>query len=154
MGVSFIGDDRFVRRVRGMRKRGEDGIKKTVSVGVFSGTDLPVIAAANEFGAIAGNGAIIPARPFLRPAMQSSELRSFTRRAVAAYFRGETSRATMFSRIGAFAKALVQRNIGHNTPPPNAPSTVARKGFNRTLIDTGRLLRSIAWKVIDKLGIK
>ena len=31
--------------------------------------------------------------------------------------------------------------------PPNAPSTIAKKGFNKPLVDTGDMLRSTTYQV-------
>ena len=42
----------------------------------------------------------------------------------------------------------IQASILSNTPPPNKPSTIRRKGSSRTLIDTGLLLNSVQSEVI------
>jgi hypothetical protein len=40
-------------------------------------------------------------------------------------------------------KAVIKDEINSSMPPPNAPSTVKRKGHDRTLIDSKALLESI-----------
>jgi phage gpG-like protein len=37
---------------------------------------------------------------------------------------------------------------GEGIPPPNAPSTVRRKGSSRPLVDTGQLLNSLTYQVV------
>lgn len=38
---------------------------------------------------------------------------------------------------------------GDGVPPPNRPSTVAKKGSSRPLVDTGRLMNAVSYEVVD-----
>jgi hypothetical protein len=52
-----------------------------------------------------------------------------------------------YGRIGMVAVGDVQRRIVQRIPPPNAPSTIAKKGSDVPLIDTGRLRQSVDYTV-------
>ncbi len=158
------GFDSFEKKITDIARMSDDGVfnKKSVFVGVVGArdSDLVVIAASNEFGT-----ARIPSRPFMRNAMNDPRLSRFVGERMRALLRGKmlqdrppdfiggTGRSgadeqlLMLERIGAFMKGLVQRSIGSNTPPPNAPATIQRKKSSRTLINTGRLRQSIAWEI-------
>ena len=49
-------------------------------------------------------------------------------------------------QLGASLKARIQERIANRIPPPNAPSTVARKGSDVPLIDTGQSRASVDYK--------
>jgi hypothetical protein len=52
--------------------------------------------------------------------------------------------------MGSTLANAMKRKIvdGAGVPPPNAPSTVAKKGSSRPLVDTGRLVNAITWASI------
>ena len=50
-------------------------------------------------------------------------------------------------QIGLYLAAAVKKKIVSKIPPPNAPSTIARKGSSTPLVDTGQLLDSITHAV-------
>lgn len=50
--------------------------------------------------------------------------------------------------MGEGIKGQVVKAIMEFDDPPNAPSTIARKGFNKPLIDTSLMVRSIDYEVI------
>ena len=54
-----------------------------------------------------------------------------------------------YQKAGMVGAASVQKQFGV-IPPPNAPSTVARKGSSATLIDTGALRQAITYSVRKK----
>ena len=51
------------------------------------------------------------------------------------------------SVLGMALVGDVQQRIRNRIPPPNAPYTIARKGSDVPLIDTGRLRQSIDFVV-------
>ena len=67
----------------------------------------------------------------------------------AAIFAGRMDPRRGLELLGAFAAAEVKKTItaGAGVPPPNAPSTIAKKGSDRPLVDTGRLLGAIQWEI-------
>lgn len=52
--------------------------------------------------------------------------------------------------LGENVKGQIIETIQQFKSPPNAPSTVKKKGFNKPLIDTGTLWRSIDYEVVDE----
>ena len=49
--------------------------------------------------------------------------------------------------IGAFVHGKIIERINEGISPENRPSTIAKKGSSKPLIDTGQLKGSIAWEV-------
>lgn len=99
-----------------------------------------------EFGTVNA-----PARPAMSAAVDRSQgavFASVTRK-VAAVFDGQTrSGVAIVTDVGADLAELVRDEIGNNTPPPLAESTIAarrRRGntSTRTLVDSGDMQRSI-----------
>lgn len=54
----------------------------------------------------------------------------------------------ILNAIGMYVTREVKRTIARKSSPPNAAITVANKGFNNPLVDTGAMQRSIYWRVI------
>lgn len=124
------------------------GQRRTVAVLVGirgqAGSDLVAYAAANEFGVHPR----IPERSFLRSTLisrQSAYIKQIAR-AVRKLLDGFTPDIA-FGRLGMLAVSDVQRTIRNRVPPPNAPMTIAKKGSDVPLIDTGRLRQSIDYVV-------
>ncbi len=144
--VQLLGFDTFTKKVAELGSRARKGEleKRSAFVGVTGsqGSDLVVIAAANEYGTSDGR---IPSRPFLRNALNKPELVAFVQNIATKYIKGDTGLDESLNKIGAYTAGLVQRSIGSDTPPPNAASTIKRKGSSKTLINTGRLRQSITW---------
>src|SRR6185312_6414827 len=100
----------------------------------------------NEYGAPSRG---IPPRPFMRmtlakhrgtwPAQAAARLK---------YHDGDIQAA--LSDMGEIVRSQVQDTIRSNVPPPNAPRTVARKGFSATLIDTGFMFQHVRWTLVDE----
>jgi phage gpG-like protein len=117
-----------------------------VQVGVMGDEDLVKIATINEFGSNDGH---VPARPFLRVAIDANretidnEVLKQTR--LVAYNRRTIPQA--LAEVGVVIKGKIVNQINSNMGPANAPSTVAKKGSSRTLVDTGELRDSISFQV-------
>lgn len=128
----------------------------SVEVGVFSGYRAPgskltlsEIAAVNEYGSADGR---VPSRPFLRLTMNrvTPALQRLTASLVGKVIDGRETKEAMLNEIGSHLKQEVQRTIDMRVPPPNAPSTIAKKGSDHPLIDTGRLRSAISWRIKAK----
>lgn len=135
--------------------------KMRVHVGILEGEgradhgglSVAAIGAIHEFGAPKAG---IPQRSFLQSTLdeRSKDIDVFTQKLVGKIMRIEKgsriprARAVL-GRLGAKVTSLVKRKItkGPGIPPPLAPATIARKGSDRPLVDTGLLLASITWKV-------
>lgn len=93
----------------------------------------------------------IPARSWLRawidengPAIEA-RVQTETR----AVIEGKRTKAQALARVGVWAVGEIQKRIAAGIDPPNADSTIARKGSSVPLIDTGQLRSSITSRVVD-----
>lgn len=101
------------------------------------------IATINEFGLG------VPERSFIRDWYDTNEAtnRANLSKVAAAVLRGEYTPEAGLGRLGALFQGQIQARISGGIPPPNAASTIARKGSSTPLIDTGQLRSSILWRV-------
>jgi hypothetical protein len=108
------------------------------------GATVADVASFNEFGTRR-----IPSRPFIRAWFDESlqantaRLRTLAKLVVA----GKMTTTTMLNRLGLTFRAQAQGRIAAGVSPPNAPSTIQRKGSSKPLIDTGQLKASIDYKI-------
>lgn len=108
---------------------------------------MPEIAASNEFGT-----SKIPARPFMRTAFDEN-IKLINKAIQGEYDKIIDGRITTFkslSAIGELMIRLTQKKIGEITFPPNAPSTIAKKGSFKPLIDFGQMTQSVTKQVVLK----
>jgi len=96
----------------------------------------------------------IPARPILQPAIEASPNKELIQRelkaAAEAVLDQDPARATMeLNRAGQVAANAVKSwfTTPENQWAPNSPETIAKKGSDRPLIDTGQLRRSVSFVV-------
>ncbi len=127
--------------------------KPKVAVGIFEadgqapageGITLIEVAVINEFG-----GGDVPARSFLRGWFDEHRERAQKALVVLCQgvLRGEYTAKVAIERFGLWLQAEVQKRIAQGIPPANAPSTVAKKGSSKPLINTGQLRSSITFAV-------
>jgi len=114
--------------------------------GDVDGTPLTLIAAANEFGTNDGH---VPERSYLRSTIDEKrkQYQAALTKIITDAIDGRALPVRGLQRLGARAVADVQRKITALKDPPNAPSTVKKKGSDNPLIDTGRLRQSIDYDV-------
>lgn len=123
-----------------------------VKVGFLSGATYPdgtavaMVATVNEFGAPSRGQ---PPRPFFRDMIARNK--AGWPGAIAANLKATDfdGRKTL-DRMGQGIKAQLQTSIRDFTDPPLAPSTIARKGFSKPLIDTGLMVSSVDYVVEDE----
>jgi hypothetical protein len=157
--VDIKGGDLLERYLQSITKKLGHGVQ--VKVGIladakYSGThpirgtkqfDGPVAQVAfwQEFGT--DNG--VPPRPFMRETVAKYSGQWGNK-------LGKTLRATKYDArkslkiMGRGIQLEMRQTLNDWTEPPNAPRTVARKGFNKPLIDTGHLERSIDFQIIEE----
>lgn len=119
------------------------------SSGVYEdGAPLVVIGAVHEFGSANGR---IPERSFLRvPLRQNADnLKKGFASLAGKVSRGEISAFQMLDQIGARAAGYCKEAIEAGIQPPNAESTIKRKGSATPLIDKGILRNAITHVVED-----
>ena len=134
---------------RFLRKAGKGGVSG-LEVGFFStaryddkrGTPVAAVAAWNEFGTKR-----IPERPFFRKAIAGMEDGLLNILKAGIDPEKMVVDEHLADRVGAYAAGEVQESITALEEPPNAPSTVARKGSTNPLIDTGYMRQSVTWEI-------
>jgi hypothetical protein len=87
----------------------------------------------------------IPARPWLSPGVDASNL-EYVKLIEDGIANGDTMDQTL-NRVGVVAVASVQRYMTELRTPPNAPSTIKRKGSSNPLIDSGAMRQSVTYKI-------
>jgi len=108
----------------------------------------------HEFGSPAHN---IPARPWLGPPVNRmrDEAAAMLKKAAELRFDGKAAESDqVLNALGLTAQNKVKANIVAGGDPkfaPNAPSTIARKGSDRPLVDTAQMLNSVTY-VLRKKG--
>jgi hypothetical protein len=140
----------LTRKLRGL-------VMKSVEVGVLAskggnddhgGITNSELAAIHEFGAPEAN---IPRRSFLHDTFNDSsnqrEQAKLSARLSKNIINGESIDSAL-DRLGEWGKKKVKKRItGEGVPPPLKPATIARKGSNTALVDTGQLLDAIDYEV-------
>ena len=118
---------------------------------------LSDIAIWNEYGT-----KNIPPRPAFRMGLESSmntnkllvesQMKNIAQRILTGRSSEiERSLTVLLTQIGRSAKAATQDMIKVGTvSPSNAPSTIAKKGFDHPLYETGTLLANVNYEVIDE----
>ncbi len=153
------------------RKRFEEALVKLASIRVMVG--VPAEKGSRNDGGTINNAAIayiqehgapeagIPARPFLKPGIESKEaeiLSAFKKVGKAAFVDGDPAKVDRgFNAVGLIAQSAVRAKITDGPFEPLKPSTIAarnRRGRTGTkpLIDTGQLRNSLTY-VIRKLKV-
>ncbi len=114
-----------------------------LTVGVRNRT-AALIAVVNEFGSYAAG---VPERPFFR--LANERIKRGLRGRVRAEVRAAGGAMTVVGaeRIGEWAAGLVSRSAVWLKTPPNAPSTIRKKGSSNPLVDYGLLVRSVQHEV-------
>lgn len=92
----------------------------------------------------------IPERSFLRSTFDEKEKEWFqySLMLLKQLMSGKTTAREMCEKLGARMQKDIQRKMREIKTPPNSPSTIAKKGSNNPLIDTGRLRQSVVYKVV------
>lgn len=138
-----VSKDGFARVRKALQDAGSRGLK----VGVLGdqGSDLVMVATYNEFGTES-----IPERSFVRSTLAENrpKYQKAMQRGLEAIIDGRATVDTVLNLIGLEAVADIQKKITDIRTPPNAPVTIAQKGSDNPLIDTGRLRQSVTFSVV------
>lgn len=119
----------------------------TVDVGFFVGTakykggkDVTTVARDNDQGTKR-----IPERPFMIPAgnKAANKTINITVNSIA----GGMDEQQALSKAAIMFKNAIQREITNLKEPPNAESTILKKGSSNPLIDTGLMRSKVEWKL-------
>lgn len=112
------------------------------------GLTLATIAAVNNFGSADGK---IPERPVLGPAIEKGapQYQRLAEVMIPKVLSGETTMRMLLEQMGQLAEGHIKQEITDLREPPNAPSTIAAKGSDNPLIDTGAFRQSIRYVIDD-----
>lgn len=153
--VNLIGKQQVEQALKALAKKLEGATRVLVGVpegaGAYEdGLTIATIAAVNNFGTADGK---IPVRPFLEPAIikGAPQYQRLAEVMIPKVLSGEMTMQTLLEQMGNLAEGHVKQEITDLDTPPNAQSTIDRKGSSSPLIDTGALRQSIRY-VIDDSG--
>ena len=132
------------------------GIKAVLKVGFFdgkyqNGASIPSVAFWNEYGTFSKlNNPHIPPRPFMRNVTDDkSKMERLAQIAKIELEKGAEGEA-IANTMGEVLVTMIKQSIQTGKFEANAPSTIAKKGSSRPLIDTGLLIGSVDFKVEKK----
>jgi hypothetical protein len=123
-----------------------------ISVGVFEtdgakmyvdGVTVLDVATFHEFGLG------VPERSFLRGWFDENieRAREALVRLMRSVVEGKRTKEQALELFGVWLVGEIQKRMAENIPPPLAPETIARKGSDVALIDTGQLRSSVTYKI-------
>jgi hypothetical protein len=121
---------------------------EAVTVSYTNGTRVVDVAVGNEYGT--DN---VPARPFI--ALSSGDITNqcapILEQSAAALNNNNTQQYDqLLDAAGSVAAGIVKQQITDLRSPPNAQSTIERKGSSNPLIDTGLMRQTVTYKIVDK----
>lgn len=107
------------------------------------GTPVAMIAAINEYGAPSRGQ---PPRPFFRR-MIAAKQAQWPQAIKNLLLANNYDAVRTLDLAGAAIAGQLRQSIIDLTDPPLAPSTIKRKGFDKPLIDTAHMLKSVDYEV-------
>lgn len=123
-----------------------------VRVGFFpqsrydGGKSVAEVARYNEFGLG------VPKRPFMRPAVfeRKTDLTNNLHKRYRQALRDNQDTMVVLENFGKDVAGLIREQIANTYEPPNAPSTIKRKGANTPLRDTRLMLNSVRYQAEER----
>lgn len=108
------------------------------------GTSVLDVGVWNEFGTNR-----IPARSFVRAWFDQAEgkMREELAKLARTVVAGARTKEQLLELLGLQAAGGMQARIAEGISPANAPSTVARKGSSKPLVEKGQLRSSLSYRV-------
>lgn len=132
--------------------------EKTVETGWFEsdkypdGTSTGYIARVVNFGCVVkqnGMTIIIPSRPFMPEAYRIfvADRKKLENGLAKKLLEGKITPDQALNQIGMALEGCIVKSIRDGAWEPNAPSTIAKKGFDKPLIDTAHMWQTVNSKV-------
>lgn len=147
------GLDALQKRLRLLRARHayvKAGVLGKAPVRTEGGITNAQLASVHEYGT-----SKVPARPFIAPPFHANR-ESYMQILQAGYRAAVTKDdpavfVKMLRLLGMKIVADIRKHVtaGPPIPPPLSPKTIARKGSSRPLVDTGQMIRSIDYEVVE-----
>jgi len=146
--AAFKGGEALTRRLREIAQRIKSA--EAVRVGFLEGATYPdgtsvgLIAAIQEFGASSQG---IPPRPFFRT-MIAAKKREWGPALAGELKASDYDAKKALGVLGEGIAGQLRQSIIDLISPPLAPATIARKGSDKPLVDTGHMLDSVDKEVV------
>lgn len=99
----------------------------------------------------------IPERSFVRSTFDEKreEMMAMSAKLVVGIVAGTMDVDRALNILGAFLAAAIKNKVTiDGVPPPNAPSTIAKKGDDKPLINTSRMINAVTWVLVTEFGDK
>lgn len=144
MAQGVIDIDRGYARIMANFAALNDPKRLTVGVHQDAGAEMVLIALSNEFGT-----STIPARSFIRATIARNKRRyldALSKAVMGAVIDGDDFEAALQDLGEGVAQDIRDWMVALDTPP-NAPSTIAQKGEDNPLVDSGALQDAISAEV-------
>lgn len=130
----------------------DEAVHVDIGIHSVSGEELVMIASTHEFGTTeAGefHDIEIPARPFIRSTVDERRetYGNVAKALMDKIIAKEETTFNALSKLGMLVESEIRMKIITLREPPNAPSTVLRKGSDNPLIDTGNMLNNVRYAV-------
>lgn len=109
-----------------------------------SDVNVATVAAAQEFGTDT-----IPPRPYFRN-MIAAKKASWGPAAAKLLKENDYDIDLTLNQVGLGVKGQLQQSILDTNAPPLADSTIKAKGFDKPLIDTGHMINSVDYEIVDE----
>jgi hypothetical protein len=92
-----------------------------------------------------GNGLNSPERSYLRSWFDAHVEESYRKltKLMVGVFEGRSTKVQVLEELGRWVEDEVKKTMNKGIPPPNAPMTVERKGFDKGAVETGTLMGKI-----------
>lgn len=136
--VGFLSNQITHAQVQIDSNTGNQRIKK-------AGLSIAEIARANEYGT-----KTIPARSFMRSTYDENlpRLNRIIGKEYDKILAGKSTVKRSLDAVGLYMQGLIQQKIRAIRSPPNAPSTIKRKGSSKPLIDFGQMISAVTHEVV------
>lgn len=109
------------------------------------GTPVAQVAAWNEYGS-----RFHPQRPFMQETLENKTnlhaIIKVMKQAARASILNQGGARSLMQLLGKIVAEEIKITIA-NYPGHNSPSTIDRKGFDRPLFDTGKMLESVRFRI-------
>lgn len=145
MGKTMKGGDKMQKHLENLARKVENA--NQVRVGFLEGATYPdgtgvaEVAAYQEFGTNK-----IPPRPFFRNAIKNGK-GNWAKELAKIMEVNDMDASISLGRMGTRIAGQIAESIIDFTDPALAKSTIAAKGFDKPLIDTGHMINSIDFEV-------
>lgn len=134
-------------------RRAIDGL--TVSYGFYSDRHYSGLSVADLARILASGVSFADGQPrdFMQVAANNSDLRAYTMKILKQItkeaLKGRTQFTGKLNALGLYAQTILYQTIhlGTFNYPRNSPTWAAVKGFNKAMVHTGDLIKSISYRI-------